>query len=369
MTATPRAARIPVPETGAALARKIAEAAGGSAVAVLVYGSHLNRARPGRGSAWDLVVVVEEYRRFHRALRAAGEIHRPLLFFDALATILPPNVIAFTPDDGREGMAKCLVVRRDHFERGLSLRARDHFLLGRMIQKVALAWSAGPEAEAWVERCLERAHHTIPVWMAPFVRGRFDLDRFGLRVLQVCYRGEIRPEAGNRSEVIYQAQADHFRAVLSPVLEEAVREGRMERVEEGAGRGGGVEAGVGGAGAEGAGADGAGGAGSGHGGGGGVDPSGGAGSGEGGPVYRYARPATLGERIRWRVHFLRSKVRSTMRWFKHVLTFDNWLPYITRKVERRTGQTVELTRLERRWPVIFLWPRVVRTLLDRPERE
>jgi hypothetical protein len=285
------------------------------------------------------VVVVEEYRRFHRALRAAGEIHRPLLFFDALATILPPNVIAFTPDDGREGMAKCLVVRRDHFERGLSLRARDHFLLGRMIQKVALAWSAGPEAEAWVERCLERAHHTIPVWMAPFARGRFDLDRFGLRVLQVCYRAEIRPEAGNRSEVIYQAQADHFRAVLPPVLEAAVREGRMERVEG--------EAGGGGAGSEGDGADGAG----------------------SGPVYRYARPASLGERIRWRVHFLRSKVRSTLRWFKHVLTFDNWLPYITRKVERRTGQTVELTRLERRWPVIFLWPRVVRTLLDRPERE
>lgn len=339
MSATPRAARIPVPETGAALARKLAEAAGGSAVAILLYGSHLNRARPGRGSAWDLVVVVEEYRRFHRALRAAGEIHRPLLFFDALATILPPNVIAFTPDDGREGMAKCLVVRRDHFERGLSLRARDHFLLGRMIQKVALAWSAGPEAEAWVERCLERAHHTIPVWMAPFVKEPFDLDRFGLRVLQVCYRAEIRPEAGNRSEVIYQAQADHFRAVLPPVLEAAVREGRMERVEG--------EAGGGGAGSEGAGADGAG----------------------SGPVYRYARPASLGERIRWRVHFLRSKVRSTLRWFKHVLTFDNWLPYITRKVERRTGQTVELTRLERRWPVIFLWPRVVRTLLDRPERE
>lgn len=324
MKGAPRAAQVPVPEQGETLARRLAEAADGTAVGILMYGSHLNAASPGKGSAFDLVVVVEGYRAFHRALKEAGEIHRPLPLFDSLAVVLPPNVIAFTPDEGRAGLAKCLVLRRDHFERALGRRPRDHFLVGRMIQKVALPWHAGPEAEAWVQGCLDRAREAIPLWMAPFVDGSFDLDEYGKRVLEVCYRAEIRPEAGNRSETIYQAQRDHFRAVLPTVFRRAEEEGLLERVRE--------------------------------------EP-------DGGTRYRYVRPATAGERLYWRWHFLRSKVRATARWLKHVLTFDNWLPYITRKVERRTGQSVELTRLERRWPVIFLWPRVVRVLLNRPERE
>ena len=59
----------------------------------------------------------------------------------------------------------------------------------------------------------------------------------------------------------------------------------------------------------------------------------------------------------------------TSRWLKHVVTFDNWLPYIVRKVERRTGRKIELTAAERHAPILFLWPRVIRVLLTRPERE
>ena len=68
-------------------------------------------------------------------------------------------------------------------------------------------------------------------------------------------------------------------------------------------------------------------------------------------------------------HFVRSKARVTARWPKHVLTFDNWLPYISRKVERRTGIKVELTSLERRLPLIFLWPKVIKVLRARPDKE
>ena len=203
-----------------------------------------------------------------------------------------------------------------------------------MIQKVGLPWHAGPEAEAWVQRCLDRARAGIPTWMAPYLHGDFDLDEFGRRTMEVCYQAEIRPEAGNRSQTIHKAQEAHFRAVLPPVFEEAEAAGLLERVEE-------------------------------------------AGGGQGGPGddpatrvrWRYASPAPAGERLYWRWHFIRSKARTTARWFKHILTFDNWLPYITRKVERRTGQTVELTRLERRLPLIFLWPRVFRVLRNLPERE
>lgn len=313
------AAAVPAPETGRDLAEALAEAAGPGVRAVLMYGSHLLRAKPGRHSAYDLVILVDAYGPFYRQLKASGEIHRPASMFTALAAVLPPNVIAFTPDEGREGMAKCLVVRTDHFERALGPRPRDHFLLGRMIQKVALVWSRSPADEAWVEDLLRQGRARILTWMAPYLEGDFDVAELGRRVLEVCYGGEIRPEAANRSATVFEAQRDHFASALAPGVAAAVADGRLESL--GAGR------------------------------------------------YRLASPPALGVRLYWRWHFLRSKVRSTARWVKHVMTFDNWLPYIVRKVERRTGSRVELTRLERRWPVVFLWPRVVRVLRARPETE
>ncbi len=315
----PRASAVPVPDRGEELARWLAEAGGDGVVAVLMYGSHLNKASPRADSAYDLVVVVDQYAPFHRALKERGEIHRPLFLFNWAARILPPSVIAFTPDDGRAGMAKCLVIRRDSFQEALGPQPPDHFLMGRMIQKVGLPWVRSPEDEGWVQDCLERAHHGILEWMAPYVEGDFDVASFGARTLEVCYRGEIRPEAGNRSEIIYGTQADYLGAMLAGVFRAGVERGVLERV--GSGR------------------------------------------------YRFARSATPAEARSWRWHFRWSKLRATARWFKHVLTFDNWLPYVTGKVERRTGQRVELTRLEKAVPIIFLWPRVVQVLLSRPDEE
>ena len=52
-----------------------------------------------------------------------------------------------------------------------------------------------------------------------------------------------------------------------------------------------------------------------------------------------------------------------------MLTFENWLPYLVRKVERRTGMRVELTPLQMRLPLLFLWPHLLRVLRNRPADE
>jgi hypothetical protein len=146
----------------------------------------------------------------------------------------------------------------------------------------------------------------------------FDAESLGRRLLEICYAGEFRPEARNRSDTIFRTQRAHFAAVLAPVLEEEARVGRLVRGPDG---------------------------------------------------YRLARAPSAADVRRWRRYFRRSKARVTARWLKHVLTFDNWLPYILRKVERRMGRRVELTRIERAFPVPFLIPRAVALLFTRPERE
>ena len=66
------------------------------------------------------------------------------------------------------------------------------------------------------------------------------------------------------------------------------------------------------------------------------------------------------------MYFTSSRIRSTARWVKHVYTYEGWQEYIVRKVERRIGVSVEITPAERRFPVILLWPKVIRVLASRP---
>ncbi|HUP51386.1 MAG TPA: hypothetical protein VM198_02835 [Longimicrobiales bacterium] len=314
------------PEPAARLARQIVEAGGGAVRAVLLYGSQLLHARPDGHSAYDLVVIVDDYRRFYAALHTAGELPRPVGVMTAMAHLLPPNVIAFAPGQGREGIAKCQITSREHFARALGPEPPDHFVLGRMVQRVEAVWSAGAEDTAWVEGRLAGARSRVLTWMAPYLEGPFDAEGLGRRLLEVCYRGELRPEAKDRADTIFEAQADHFRSAFPAVLEQGVADGVLER-----------------------------------------EPSSPAASAQ--ARYRLARPSSSPERRRWRRHFARSKARATARWFKHMITFANWLPYIVRKVERHTGRAIELTSLERKLPIVFLWPRAIRVLLSRPEGE
>lgn len=311
----------PAPATR--LARQLVDAAGGQVRAILLYGSQLLRTRPDDHSAFDFVVIVQEYRAFYAALRAAHELPRPVGLMTAMAGVLPPNVIAFAPGEGHEGIAKCLVITRGDFAIALSAEPRDHFLLGRMVQRVSVLWSASAEDAAWVESELAGARGRVMGWMAPYLEGPFDAQHLGRRLLEVCYQGELRPEAKDRAATIFAAQAEHFRSAFPAVLENGVAGGVLER----------------------------------------------AGTVGEGATYTLAQPASDALRRRWRRHFRRSKVRATARWLKHIVTFANWLPYVVRKVERHTGRTIELTRLERKLPLVFLWPRAVRVLLSRPQRE
>jgi len=285
---------------------------------VLLYGSHLLGARPDKNSALDFVVVVSDYRSFYAALHRAGESHRPVWLMTALSRVLPPNVIAYTPGDGALGIAKCLVVSKAHLVEAIGPRPRDHFLLGRLVQRVAVVWSADRAEADWLEDGLARARAGVLAWVGPFLEGPFDAETLGRRLLEVCYRGELRPEAKDRSATIFETQREHFQARLAPVLDQAAEAGTLVPSDR---------------------------------------------------RYVFATLPPPRERRRWSWHFRRSKVRATLRWFKHMVTFDNWLPYVHRKAERRLGTTIELTPLERRWPLLFLWPRAIRVLLRRPDRE
>lgn len=300
------------------LAESLAADAGDDLRAVLLYGSRLNKTRPDRHSALDFVLVVREYRSFYASLSAAGEMHRPVGLMTSMARILAPNVIAYAPNEGRDGIAKCLVVDHAHLETALGPEPPDHFLLGRLVQRTGLVWSATEEDAHWVRGRIADAQARVLDWMEPYLEGPFTAASLGQRLLEVCYQGELRPESRGRATTVFEAQADHFARALQPGIDDALARGSVEKVDDG---------------------------------------------------YVLAAPPTAALARKWRWHFRRSKTRTTLRWFKHIVTFANWLPYVVRKVERHTGRTIHLTTLEKKLPIVFLWPRAIHVLLTRPRRE
>ena len=286
--------------------------------AVLLFGSRLVQASPDGFSAYDLVVVCERYQPFYAALARSGATRRAPTLMAALSRVLVPNVIAFAPNGWEGGpVAKIMVVEHDAFERALAPSAPDHFLKGRMVQHVIALDARDADEMRWIESLLQRARADVLRWAGPFLKQPFTAEQLAQRMLELSYAGEVRPETTDRVRDVFDAQRSFLVQALTGVLEDVAEERRLVRVD-------------------------------------GPDP-----------MYRFPRPPGRLRCLRIRLYFLRSKARATARWFKHVITFDNWMDYLARKVQRRTGMRIVITPWERRLPYLLLWPKVIRVLRHR----
>ncbi len=296
------------------LVSRLRESSGDLLAAVLAYGSRLVSTNPDRHSAHDLVVVVDDYKEFYRTFADGGYTARSATVLTLASRVLAPTVVAFWPSPPDGPLAKCLVLSRADFERELGPRRLDHFCLGRVAHHISVAHARNPETAAWVEGLVADAREMVLDWTLPFLEGSFSVDDFCRRMIEVSYAGEIRPERKGRAGAVYEAQRETLCGIYAPILEAKADAGALERR---------------------------------------------------GDRYRAARAPSPGARLRLNAYFGVSKARATTRWLKHMLTFERWLPYIVRKVERRTGMTVEATPLERRFPFPLLLPKVVRVLRAR----
>lgn len=293
------------------LVSELRKTGGDGLVAVLAYGSRLVSASPDRHSAYDLMLVVDDYGAFYRALAEGGYTARSAGLLATVSRVLAPTVIAFWPAPPKGPLAKCLVLSRADFGRELGPRRLDHFCLGRMAHHISLVHARDPEAAAWIEERVAGARRMVLDWTLPLLEGSFSVDDFCRRMLEISYAGEIRPERGGRVTAVYEAQRETLRGIYTPILDAEVASGVLERTN---GR------------------------------------------------YRAAQRASALAQLRLNAYFGISKARATTRWAKHMLTFDRWIPYIARKVERRTGMTFEITPLEQRFPFPLLLPKAFRVL-------
>lgn len=185
------------------------------------------------------------------------------------------------------------------------------------MQVVLVSWARDARAAQVVARLLEGVRRDTLGWVAPSLPASFTVEQYLVTALRRSLSGEIRPESADHARTLAAAQMDTLGPMYRAVLDGHVASGALA-----------------------------------------VD----------GASYRLVARPSAWHQFRVRLYFHHSKVRATVRLLKHVVLYEGWLDYIVRKVERSGSGKVELTERERKWPMIFLWPRVVRFLRDRPQR-
>ncbi|MCM2254285.1 MAG: hypothetical protein NDJ94_01320 [Vicinamibacteria bacterium] len=297
------------------LAAAVARVGGEAVRAIVFFGSRRTGTPTDPHSGYDFFVAVSDYAPFYEALVRAGAYRRSPGLAASINAVLAPNQVRVRAG---ERTAKCAVIQLATLVRETGPRRHDHFCAGRLFQPASIVYAADEQARTAADTALAEARRVTLDWARPWLPESFDAEQFCHRALQVSMRHEIRPEPAGRAEALWNAQRVQQVPAFAPVLAEAAARGALREVAPGR--------------------------------------------------FALVRRVGSAERARLWIFFQRSRLRATLRWAKYVVTFDDWLDYIVRKAERHTGQRIELTPRERRWPLVFLWPRVVRYFATKDSR-
>ena len=297
----------------------LANAFGPTAVALIHYGSHAHGAGATAESAHDFFAIVDSYHDAYRSLAATvGTRYRPGVAA-LLNRVLPPNVIAVADTNATPpARAKIAVLSLRAFRRACSPRSADLFVRGRLFQVARLVWARDDASRRVVIDATIEARAGSFEWGRAFLRTPFDVETYCRILLTMAFASEIRPETADRIAGLLDVQRTSLHQMYAPLLTWLHRTGALR---------------------------------------------------QDGALYRVAATQGTWDTLASSVYMRRSKLRATLRWAKYVALYDDWLDYVVGKIARRSGVAIELSSRERRWPLIFLWPKAIRFLRSRPQRQ
>jgi hypothetical protein len=296
-------------EAAGALVDAIRSRHAGAVAAVLLYGSCLRR-RSAEG-VLDFYVLVDDYRRAWPTRRAAW-----------LNAWLPPSVVGCeTERGGRRLRAKYAVMSTADFARLAAGRGLDGRVWARFSQPAALVFARDPAARAAVEAAVASAIVTLVDRLRGFLPGVGPVQRFRAvelwrAALRETYRAELRSERPGAVDDLVAAAPARYERAARAALRELAAAGRLELAEE---------------------AD--------------------------GVLCVVSDPRERARARRaWRVRRRVGKALAVAGLLKTAVTFGDWVPYVLWKLERHSGERIEVSERQRRHPLLFGWPVVVRLL-------
>jgi hypothetical protein len=197
-------------------AAAIAKHCGGSAEAVLFYGSCL-RSEDLADSLLDFYLLVDSYERAY-SRRWLAKANR----------MVPPNVFYAE----RAGLrAKYAVMTTADFAAACTARAGTVSVWARFAQPSRLVWARGDAARAKVVRAVAGAAPTLLGEARPLIPDAVSVEDLWTRAFALTYGAELRSERAERGQSIFSTDPARYAAFTAPSLAEA---GLSARVEDGA---------------------------------------------------------------------------------------------------------------------------------------
>ncbi|KGE03989.1 phosphatidate cytidylyltransferase [Pseudohaliea rubra] len=265
--------------------------------AVLLYGSCLRSGDLFDGLV-DLYLVVDSYRDAY----GAGWL--------ALANrLLPPNVFyAQCEVDGRVLRSKVTVVSLADFRRGCSRRWYQSYLWGRFSQPVRIIHARNDAVAGAVSEAFRRAATTLLTRALPALPASGTLADLWEQALALSYGTELRTERPGRARELVSAALPFYAAVTQLVAPDLPHTLSLS---------------------------------------------------DSGERCRYRATVAAGQRrlapVAWGLRRLQGKSLSVARLVKALFTFSGGLDYIAWKLERHSGEPIEIPPRVRRHPLLFSW--------------
>lgn len=271
--------------------------------AIIFYGSCLSQETRSPTSLYDFYLLTDDLRSYHRSIKHT-----------ALNLVLPPNVYyRVFKDEITNGNAeilrcKCCVLTLKQFVAETSSSAQDIHHLGRFSKQFAVVYARDDQvAQTIVDAALSAMLTLLPLSLA-LLPAQFTLDEFIIQQLSLSYLGERRVAEPQKVLKIFKASETYYREIYRLLLVSYAKNHSFLRYQEDSNN-------------------------------------------------YYQVPANPREIEKTQNFLKRSQSRGILRWPKYMLTVDNWLEYVLDKLERHQGIRLELTEREKRFPLIFGWPK------------
>ena len=265
--------------------------------AILFYGSCLRSGDLFDGLV-DLYLIVDSYTSFYaRKTRALAN------------WLLPPNVFYTEIHVADRVMrAKYAVISIADLRNGTSRRWFHSYLWGRFTQPTRVAWHRDEEARRRVEASFVSARRTFLERVLPRLPATGRVRDLWQQGLQLSYGAELRAESAGRSAELTAAALDYYAAVTREAAGTLCYPLSLEGI--------------------------------------GADMR-----------YRAVVPGLSRwlSRPGWLLRTIQGKLLSITRLLKALFTFEGGLDYIAWKLERHSGQRIEIPARVRRHPLIFVW--------------
>lgn len=303
-----------------ALAGEIRRRHGDGVQGVLFYGSCLRR-RTLEGGILDFYVVVDNYRTAYRRT-----VKGTLL---ALSNwLMPPNVyyVDMLWRGQRLRMKYNIISQRD-FSRACRPASLHAIVWARFCQPAALVWARDAAVRGRLAADAAEAALTLVELMLALTPKITDVEDLWQFAFVQTYATELRPESPETIASVYLSAPQRYREVTELAVAALARRGHLEGrvLRDGLGVDGRLEIRM--------------------------DP---------------LRQRAVTRRWKWTSAL--AKAVYLARLLKSAMTFGDWLPYVLWKLDRHTGVYVELTERQRRHPLVWGWPILLRLIRRRTLR-